>query len=72
MQKNYKEILKQLKKGMRRIKILSYYYMKKKALIGYACIIPITKMLADKILEDDELYDDNITSADILEYKKGR
>lgn len=41
-----------------------------KALIGYACIIPITKMLAEKILEDDELYDDNITSADILEYKK--
>lgn len=41
-----------------------------KALIGYACIIPITESLAKKILENDELYDDNITSSDITEYSK--
>lgn len=41
-----------------------------RALIGYAYIVPITKTLETKIIENDELYDDNITANDITEYSK--
>lgn len=39
-------------------------------LIGYLCFFPITKELHDKILNNDNFYDDNIAAEDVVSYDK--
>lgn len=39
-------------------------------IIGYLCFFPITKELHDRILHNDDFYDDNIEAKDVIPYGK--
>ena len=63
---HFDSIEKRFKRN-REMFVLLYDFNK---LIGYLCFFPITKRLHDKILHNDNFYDDNIEAEDVVSYER--
>ena len=68
MQGSYESVNKRFQKNKDSYLLI----MDASKIVGYICFFPISKSLEKKMLEGDEIQDDNISPNDILEYTKGK